>query len=118
MKLTRGEPFPYDTGVATNIYTYRQESYFIKKTDTLVSSLINEVDSLRAQLAMVRKLYQLEEEKNKVAAAHIKQQDENFTSLTTTYNQLNKEAQKPKHKWIWFGAGFAGAVILRSFTTR
>lgn len=118
MKLIRGEPFPYDTGVATSITTYRQESYFIKKTDTLVTSLVSEVDSLRAQLELLRRLYQVEQEKNRVANQHIKDQAESLKTLSTTYDRLNHEAQKPKNKWLFFGGCVAASVILKSLFSR
>ena len=86
-KLTRGQPMPYDTGVAIEITRYRIEGQYIKQSRILIDSLnveakalTIEVDSLYSQLAVQDILY--------------KNQQAQTAAMTESYNKLSGDVNK------------------------
>ena len=83
-KLTHGQLFPYDTGVAIQINQYRIEGLYIKSSRSALDSLnkeaitlTREIDSLNAQLNVKSLLYNNQVKQNK--------------TILTSYNKLSQD---------------------------
>lgn len=115
-KLTRGQPMPYDTGVAIEISRYRLESHYIKQSRILIDSLnveakalTLEVDSLYSELAVQDLLYKNQQAQTAVMNESYKKLSGDVNKLSGLFDQLANPKKKP---WIVRTLITGGKVIV------
>lgn len=122
-KLTRGQPMPYDTGVAVEISRYRVEGLYIKKSKATIDSLnleakilTQEVDSLYAEIAVADSLYRTEAAKTVILSDSYKKLSEDTHRISELFDQMANK-KKPWYevalRYLVIGlAGYGGASLI------
>jgi len=111
VKLTRGQPNPFDTAVAVRIDRYRAEGLKFKLADSLIDSLILEIKMLHTEVKLADNLAAMDRITVATLTKSIERKDSVNRVVTTEFNRLFGLIEEEK---IWYKRPeyFVGALII------
>lgn len=116
VKLTKGQPVPFDTSAVIQISEYRKIRFKVNIADSLTKALYREVQKFQA-LASAKDSAQsvliLTQESN---ARTMENQAQTIRDLNNIYNKLDEAATRPtpflKRRDVAFGGGALSVILL------
>lgn len=119
-KLFKGQPFPYDTGVAVRIDRYRLESQKFKAADMVIDSLNREIKGLYTEIGTGDSITRVCESENQLLMKSFLRKDSTNSVLEKSIIDIVKLATDKKmwyekifdNPFFWGTLGFIGGILI------